>query len=88
MKSCILILVMGLSSLCHGIGADKYAHASISYALSYTGMHFFPGSRTEAVLATIALGLVKEIADDVVDPEDLMANGVGIGFSVVIINLE
>lgn len=88
MKKLFLVLFI-LSNLSYAIETDKYAHASVSYALNYTGFHLFPDSKLPVIMATIGLGLIKEIViDSQVDEWDLVANGVGIGFSLIVIELE
>ncbi len=86
MKKILMALLISTTSMAID---DKLLHLSVSYALSYTGMHLLPKEdRWMAPLLTLAVGLVKEISDTKVDEYDLLANGVGIGVSLVVIELE
>jgi hypothetical protein len=85
----LALLLFGATAYSGDIGTDKYAHAAVSYSLSYTGMHLFPDDKWLSVAATFGLGVLKEtLSDDFVDMNDVLANSIGIGLSVVVIELE
>lgn len=85
MKKLILLALL-LTQTSKAIDNDKMAHIAVSYGLSYTGMQLAPeGKKWLAPVITFAAGLLKECIDDRVDGKDILANGLGIGLSVVAI---
>ena len=76
-------------------GGDKYLHATLSYAVTYTTYNYFKpiNGHKRALLysigSTIVVGVVKEVYDELYrkgwEYEDMIANGVGITlFSITI----
>lgn len=68
------------------IDNDKMAHMAVSYGLSYTGMQLTkPEHRWLPPLLTFAAGILKECLDDHFDGKDVLANGIGVGASIIVI---
>jgi len=67
---------------------DKFLHFTISFLLVTLFLHLF--ALPIAVLITFAIGIIKEIYDHIsphhaFDLYDIVANVVGIGFSVLFV---
>jgi len=83
------IAVFTACSLSFGIQPDKISHLSVSYGLSYTGMHILPKDKKYlSPILTLALGLTKEILDKRFDKKDMLFNVLGVGASIVVFEVD
>ena len=89
MKILISTLFIFFCLKAQAIEQDKVLHFTLSYALSYTGMHLLPEDKKYlAPLFVLALGILKEVTDSTADGKDMIANTLGIGTSIIVINFE
>lgn len=76
-----VLLFLFISS--SAIAGDKIEHAAVSYSVSYTCSVITDASLLCA-MGVFTAGLVKEFAVDAKpDAKDILANGVGIGLSLI-----
>ena len=75
------------------MGIDKILHFSISCIIN-AGLYFIFSKYTQkwyfkylAVLCSLIIGLVKEINDPIFNKNDLLANGLGVILSLIIIKV-
>ena len=73
----------------NAIEQDKVKHFSVSYAASSVGLFALPKNlKWLAPVFTLALGAAKELTDDHFDNGDMVANGAGIGSSILVFELD
>ena len=85
--ACVFLVFFCLQA--KAIEQDKMLHFSVSYGLSYTGMHLLPDNKKYLAPALVlVLGLFKELTDSGADGKDMIANTLGIGTSIIIFHLE
>lgn len=82
----VLLLTTMTAGTTQAIDNDKMVHMAVSYGLSYTGMQLTkPEHRWLPPLLTFAAGILKECLDDHFDGKDVLANGIGVGASIIVI---
>jgi uncharacterized protein YfiM (DUF2279 family) len=99
MKRSLIVLILVMILICPTVraedrwsGADKLAHAGVSFGLSTLAYNAFrekagmsdKAARVAAFAATMAVGLAKELIDDEVSGKDLAADAAGAGLGAVV----
>lgn len=87
-----LLLAFLISNTSFAIETDKVAHFGMSYFLNTAGYTICSKvikkepCKYIAPLVTLGIGVLKESTDSEFSHGDLLANGIGITFSVITIN--
>jgi len=102
-KICLVFITMSIwmsssvkvSEASFKLASDKIAHIVVS-AVIYDSAYLYCeeqglskfSSFCYATLATAAAGLLKEEMDDIFDHDDLLADGIGWGLGIAIMEIE
>lgn len=85
----VVYILLFVSVSAQAIEQDKVKHFSVSYAASSVGLFALPKNiKWLAPVFTLFLGAAKELTDDHFDGNDMIANGAGVGSSIVVLELD